>query len=261
MVTDPESPVDRGVLVAGRLVDQLPAHVRRGGQPVDLDHVVFPLDTTRRGVVVTFMRMVAMLVGTVLMLEDRELAPLLSQEIPDRKTRLATTDDHHFAVLAAVVHPFDRIRLMSVVHSHLLLKLEVVAPWRAIPIGGNRHALPMHAANDDRVPRLGGVAGAVYRVPVPPTKRLSLRAESAKTIELIASVTGTTRNRVGRRTRLPITSKPPPAVERLNVPSTPRTRQGLRTSRVRRLARTRKRAQPRRVEKRERAPRRGARCR
>ena len=107
----------------------------------------------------------------------------------------------------------------------------------------------MHAANDDRVLRLGGVEGALYRVPVPPTKRLRLRAQSAKTIEPIASVTGTTRNRAGRRTRLPITSKPPPAVEQLNLPSTPQTRQGLRTSRVRRLARTRKRAQPRRVER------------
>ena len=66
LVTDPEVPVDRGVLVAGGLVDQLPAHVRRGGEPVDLDHVVFPLDATRRGVVMTFMRMVVMLVGTVL---------------------------------------------------------------------------------------------------------------------------------------------------------------------------------------------------
>jgi hypothetical protein len=40
-VTDAESPVDRGVLVAGGLVDQLPPHVRRRGQLVDLDHVVF----------------------------------------------------------------------------------------------------------------------------------------------------------------------------------------------------------------------------
>ena len=66
LVADPEVPVDRGVLRAGRLVDQLPAHVRGGGEPVDLDHVVFPLDAARRDVVVTFVGMVVMLVGTVL---------------------------------------------------------------------------------------------------------------------------------------------------------------------------------------------------
>ena len=40
--------------------------LRRGGEPVDLDHVVFPLDATRGGVVVTFVGLVVVLVGTVL---------------------------------------------------------------------------------------------------------------------------------------------------------------------------------------------------
>jgi hypothetical protein len=57
-VADPESPVDRGVLVAGAFLDQRRAHVRRSGEPVDLDHVVFALDATRGGVVVTCVRMV-----------------------------------------------------------------------------------------------------------------------------------------------------------------------------------------------------------
>ena len=71
LVTDPEAPVDRGVLRAGRLVGQLPAHVRRGGEPVDLDHVVFPLDAARRGVVMTFIGFAVMLVGTVLVVAAR----------------------------------------------------------------------------------------------------------------------------------------------------------------------------------------------
>src|SRR5690348_7181455 len=62
LVADPEAPVDRGVLRAGRLVGQLPAHVRGGGDPVDLDHVVFPLDATGGGVVVPFMPVVVVLV-------------------------------------------------------------------------------------------------------------------------------------------------------------------------------------------------------
>ena len=48
LVADPEPPVDRRVLIAGRAVDQLPAHVGRGGHPVDLDHVVVPLDPAGR---------------------------------------------------------------------------------------------------------------------------------------------------------------------------------------------------------------------
>ena len=42
-----ERPVDLRVLGAGVAVDQLPAHVRRRRHPVDLDHVVFPLDPLR----------------------------------------------------------------------------------------------------------------------------------------------------------------------------------------------------------------------
>ena len=45
---DPEAPVDRGVLRAAGAVDELPAHVGRGGHPVDLDHVVLPLDAPGR---------------------------------------------------------------------------------------------------------------------------------------------------------------------------------------------------------------------
>lgn len=41
-----------GVLESGGPVDQLPAHVGRGGQPVDLDHVVFPLDAVAAAVYV-----------------------------------------------------------------------------------------------------------------------------------------------------------------------------------------------------------------
>ena len=44
LVADPEPPVDRVVLGVGRAVDELPAHVRRRRDLVDLDHVVFPLD-------------------------------------------------------------------------------------------------------------------------------------------------------------------------------------------------------------------------
>ena len=47
LITDAEAPVDRGVLRACRAVDELPAHVGGSGDPVDLDHVVFPLDPLR----------------------------------------------------------------------------------------------------------------------------------------------------------------------------------------------------------------------
>src|SRR5262249_36991932 len=53
LVTYAEVPVDPGVLRARGSVDQLPAHVRRGGDPVDLDHVVFPLDALSRLVCMT----------------------------------------------------------------------------------------------------------------------------------------------------------------------------------------------------------------
>ena len=55
-VADAEAPVDRRVLGAGLAVDQLPAHVRRGRHPVDVDHVVFPLDPAGRRVAVAFVR-------------------------------------------------------------------------------------------------------------------------------------------------------------------------------------------------------------
>ena len=41
-------PVDRVVLGAGGAVDELPAHVLRRRHPVDLDHVVLPLDAAGR---------------------------------------------------------------------------------------------------------------------------------------------------------------------------------------------------------------------
>ena len=44
---DGELPVDGGAVGAGGPVQQLPAHGRGGGQPVHLDHVVFPLDARR----------------------------------------------------------------------------------------------------------------------------------------------------------------------------------------------------------------------
>ncbi len=49
-VADRELPLDGGVLGLGRAVDQLPAHVRRRRDPVDLHHVVFPLDAPGRRV-------------------------------------------------------------------------------------------------------------------------------------------------------------------------------------------------------------------
>jgi hypothetical protein len=41
------------VLLTRAAVDELPAHVGRCGEPVDVDHVVFPLDATSRLMVVT----------------------------------------------------------------------------------------------------------------------------------------------------------------------------------------------------------------
>ena len=47
-VADPKPPVDPCILRARLAVDELPAHVRRRRHPVDLDHVVFPLDPLGR---------------------------------------------------------------------------------------------------------------------------------------------------------------------------------------------------------------------
>ena len=44
LVTDVEGPVDLRVFGARVAVDELPARVRGRRHPVDLDHVVFPLD-------------------------------------------------------------------------------------------------------------------------------------------------------------------------------------------------------------------------
>src|SRR5438874_6307309 len=44
LVADMEHPVDLCVLRSRLAVDELPPHVGRSGHPVDLDHVVFPLD-------------------------------------------------------------------------------------------------------------------------------------------------------------------------------------------------------------------------
>src|SRR3954471_22906238 len=50
-VADAELPGDGIVLGVGIAVDQLPAHVGRRGEPVDLDHVVLPFDAVRARVV------------------------------------------------------------------------------------------------------------------------------------------------------------------------------------------------------------------
>src|SRR5262249_11156267 len=65
LVPDMKRPVDLGVLGACLSVDELPAHVRRRRHPIDLDHVVLPLDALR-GVV----RVIAMVIvmSVVLML-------------------------------------------------------------------------------------------------------------------------------------------------------------------------------------------------
>ena len=51
LIADPESPVDPVVAFAGVPVEQDPPHVRRGGHPVHLDHVVLPLDAVARRLV------------------------------------------------------------------------------------------------------------------------------------------------------------------------------------------------------------------
>src|SRR5207247_1968553 len=47
LIADPEGPVNLCVLGPGVAIDQLPAHVGWRRHPVDLDHVVFPLDSLR----------------------------------------------------------------------------------------------------------------------------------------------------------------------------------------------------------------------
>ena len=72
LVADPERPVDLSVLGAGFAVDELPAHVRRRRHAVDLDHVVFPLDSLRRVVcvasaVVSVVLVMLVVLGVVLL--------------------------------------------------------------------------------------------------------------------------------------------------------------------------------------------------
>jgi hypothetical protein len=50
LVSDAELPVDRVVHRACLPIDEVPAHVRRRGDPVDVDHVVLPLDPAGRPV-------------------------------------------------------------------------------------------------------------------------------------------------------------------------------------------------------------------
>ena len=64
LITNSEFPVDGGVFGAGVAIDELPAHVRGRGLPVDLDHVVFPLDPLR-GVVSVLGLAVLMVVTAV----------------------------------------------------------------------------------------------------------------------------------------------------------------------------------------------------
>ena len=51
-VSDGEPPVDRGCRGAGGPIHEFPVHVGRGGQPVDLHHVVFPFDAVGCSVLV-----------------------------------------------------------------------------------------------------------------------------------------------------------------------------------------------------------------
>ena len=62
LVADLEAPVDRVVLGSRCAVNQLPAHVGGSRDPVDLDHVVFPLDASGFGVTV-FSTLVGMAVS------------------------------------------------------------------------------------------------------------------------------------------------------------------------------------------------------
>jgi hypothetical protein len=57
-VADAQPPVDRVVRGAGLAVDQAPARVRRRRHPVDVDHVVFPLDAARIGLRLRLVRAV-----------------------------------------------------------------------------------------------------------------------------------------------------------------------------------------------------------
>ena len=49
-------------------------------------------------------------------LEDRELATLLSQEMPDRKTRLAAADDDHVQVMTQRGGPWCRLSFVRLSH-------------------------------------------------------------------------------------------------------------------------------------------------
>ena len=67
-VPDGEPPIDRRVRLAGRAVDELPAHVGGGRDLVDLDHVVLPLNPACPGVrvmLVTLVVFVALVVVRV----------------------------------------------------------------------------------------------------------------------------------------------------------------------------------------------------
>ena len=72
LVADSKRPVDLSVFCAGLAVDELPPRVCRRRDPVDLDHVVFPLDALRamrmrlRSVVMVLLVVPVMGVGVLL---------------------------------------------------------------------------------------------------------------------------------------------------------------------------------------------------
>src|SRR5438874_13747203 len=67
LVADMERPVDLGVLRSRLAVEELPPHVGRRRHPVDLHHVVFPLDSLG-GVVPVFGLAVLMVVPVMAVL-------------------------------------------------------------------------------------------------------------------------------------------------------------------------------------------------
>ena len=80
-VADAEAPVDRLVLGARLAVDDLPAHVRRRRHPIDLDHVVFPLDPVSGGVAVAAVLMAVALMSVLVLLSAGSRDERCGQEL------------------------------------------------------------------------------------------------------------------------------------------------------------------------------------
>ena len=94
LIADTEAPVDRVVGGARFSIDEAPMHVRRRRDPVDVDHVVFPLDAISVAV---------LLVALVVLRRGRARAPRARARRGRAALRAVVALSSWFAVVVVAV--------------------------------------------------------------------------------------------------------------------------------------------------------------